>query len=206
MPLPRYSRLSPEKKERIIITAMKEFSRYHFQDASINRIIDDSGVSKGSMYYYFSDKADLYGEVLEQWSTKLLGSWRFDLSVETPEKFWEEWRNLYLSAYQHYLDNPESEAFARHFYSIVSSGIAPREALDQARRIRAFCQECLVCGQAIGAVRLDLPEPLLVHLFHGLYETFDRWVHVTYPRISEDVHNELSGMISDLLKRVLAPG
>jgi AcrR family transcriptional regulator len=204
VPLPRYYKLSPEKRDKFIKTATEEFSNNHFQEASINRIIEKSGTSKGTIYYYFSDKADLYGEVLDRWTTRMLKHWRFDMSVEKPEEFWKEWEGLYRSAYQYFLDNPEAERMLRYSYMVLSSGTAPQEAINQVKKIRAYCLKILIHGKDIGAIRSDLPDTLIVRLFIGLYETFDRWVSDTYPQLSPDKIDEFADMITDLMKQLLA--
>lgn len=59
MPSERFMNLPREKKKRIIDAALKEFARVPFQEISINRIIQDAEISRGSFYQYFEDKADL---------------------------------------------------------------------------------------------------------------------------------------------------
>ncbi len=62
MPLPTFYRLPEEKKNRILQASYEEFIRYkdNYEKASIKRIAKNAGVSIGSMYQYFSDKADLF--------------------------------------------------------------------------------------------------------------------------------------------------
>ena len=43
--------------------ALDEFAAHGFHDASLNRIIEAAGISKGSMYYYFDGKEDLFAHV-----------------------------------------------------------------------------------------------------------------------------------------------
>lgn len=51
----------PKNKQNIIIEAsIKEFKRALLIDASINKIIKDAGISRGSFYNYFTDINDLY--------------------------------------------------------------------------------------------------------------------------------------------------
>ena len=59
----RFSRLPPEQQRRIVDAAVEEFARHGFHDASLNRVIETAGISKGSMYYYFDGKEDLYAYV-----------------------------------------------------------------------------------------------------------------------------------------------
>ena len=64
MPTERFLKLKDEKKKRILDAAFREFSRVPFQDASINRIIKDAGISRGSFYTYFEDKTDILKLIL----------------------------------------------------------------------------------------------------------------------------------------------
>ena len=60
----------PEEKRRIIIdAATEEFAAHGLENASTNRIVENSGISKGSFYQYFEDKQDVFMyllSVLEQ--------------------------------------------------------------------------------------------------------------------------------------------
>lgn len=55
-----FNKLSPEKQEKILQTAIAEFAEYGFNSANINTIAEKAGVSVGSMYKYFNSKHDLY--------------------------------------------------------------------------------------------------------------------------------------------------
>ena len=55
---------SPRAQQQAILrAALDEFAAHGFHDASLNRIIDAAGISKGSMYYYFDGKEDLFAHV-----------------------------------------------------------------------------------------------------------------------------------------------
>lgn len=53
------------KKEDIITAAILEFGENSYDAASINRIIKASGTSKGTFYYYFQNKKELYFAIIE---------------------------------------------------------------------------------------------------------------------------------------------
>lgn len=65
MPTDRFYRLSEEKKQIIREAAIKEFARVPFEKASINRIIKDAAISRGSFYTYFTDKQDVVSFIFE---------------------------------------------------------------------------------------------------------------------------------------------
>jgi AcrR family transcriptional regulator len=49
-----------EKKEALIKAALDEFTEKNFSEASLNTIIKQAGISKGSFYYHFENKENLY--------------------------------------------------------------------------------------------------------------------------------------------------
>ena len=50
----------------VITNARTSFIENGYDGASLNEIIQKAGISKGSFYYYFEDKSDLYLTVLKQ--------------------------------------------------------------------------------------------------------------------------------------------
>lgn len=66
MPKPLFFAIEANKRERIIIASQKEFSSHLYYEASINQIIQEAGISRGSFYKYFEDKDDLYFYIIKQ--------------------------------------------------------------------------------------------------------------------------------------------
>ena len=60
MPKQTFLNLPEEKRQAIVNAAVDEFIAYGFEAASINRIVANSGISKGSFYQYFEDKMDVF--------------------------------------------------------------------------------------------------------------------------------------------------
>ncbi len=56
--------LDSEKKDRIINSAIEEFSLYPFEKASTNNIVKNAGISKGLLFHYFNSKQDLYEKLI----------------------------------------------------------------------------------------------------------------------------------------------
>lgn len=65
MPNKTFDNLSDEKKEAVIQAALKEFTVHDFDSASLNDIITEIGIAKGSFYRYFNNKKDLYDYLIE---------------------------------------------------------------------------------------------------------------------------------------------
>ncbi|WP_432663436.1 TetR/AcrR family transcriptional regulator [Wukongibacter baidiensis] len=49
-----------EKKDKLIEAALDEFTQKSYDEASLNNIIKNASMSKGSFYYHFKNKRDLY--------------------------------------------------------------------------------------------------------------------------------------------------
>jgi AcrR family transcriptional regulator len=60
MPKQTFLNLPDEKRNTIINAAIDEFAEYGLENASTNRIVAASGISKGSFYQYFEDKQDVF--------------------------------------------------------------------------------------------------------------------------------------------------
>lgn len=60
MPKQTFFNLPEEKREKIVNAAVEEFAEYGLENASTNRIVENSGISKGSFYQYFEDKQDVF--------------------------------------------------------------------------------------------------------------------------------------------------
>ena len=71
MPTLTFNNLPEEKKNIIIEASIKEFKRTLLTDASINKIIKDANISRGSFYTYFKDINDLYEYSLNNYKEKI---------------------------------------------------------------------------------------------------------------------------------------
>jgi AcrR family transcriptional regulator len=58
----------------VLSAALKEFGENSFEDASLNSILKNSGISKGTFYYHFKNKEAIYFFLLKEGFEK---KWRF---------------------------------------------------------------------------------------------------------------------------------
>lgn len=66
VPTERFYRLPEAKRRNILEAAKKEFARVPFEKASINQIIRNADISRGSFYTYFEDKQDVVRCIFEE--------------------------------------------------------------------------------------------------------------------------------------------
>ena len=71
MPSSTFLNLPAEKQEKLLEAATREFTRRPFNEASINQIIKEAGIPRGSFYMYFTDKEDLFRYLLKGYVDQL---------------------------------------------------------------------------------------------------------------------------------------
>ncbi|NLO25378.1 MAG: TetR/AcrR family transcriptional regulator [Clostridiales bacterium] len=66
MPKDTFFNLDGAKQRKIFEAAVDEFSQRRFSEASINQVVKNAKISRGSFYQYFDNKEDLYLYTLKQ--------------------------------------------------------------------------------------------------------------------------------------------
>lgn len=72
MPTATFLHLPEDKQSRLMEAASREFSGKPFNEASINKIIQEAGIPRGSFYMYFQDKEDLFRYLVHGYVEQLL--------------------------------------------------------------------------------------------------------------------------------------
>lgn len=204
MPRPRFQALAPQKQQAILEAAADEFSRAGFEGASYNQIIARAGISKGAMYYYFDDKADLYLTIVANLSERMITAIGGLNPYNDARSFWAAVRTLTIRMFAFVAEEPRLAGIAKSLLDTTSGPLS--EALarytDQAQ---AFILELLESGRELGAVREDLPLPLLAHLLSGLGEAFDRWLITRWHELNAADFAALPDQVVELFIRTAAP-
>jgi AcrR family transcriptional regulator len=205
VPRPRFDKLAEDKRRRILEAAAKEFAAYGYENASLNRIVEETGISKGAVYYYFDDKADLYTTTLLHYLEELLEAMPFDVSRFTAENFWSETAALYRHQFKHYYERPWVFGLAK------SGGPASMETLAEGpmaavwESAQALLIQLVERGRELGVMRDDLPDDLLVALVIALDVVHDRWLFARWTEMSPTDIDIAAQRIADMLRRLLEP-
>jgi AcrR family transcriptional regulator len=71
VPTATWDRLPASRRHAVLVAAEAEFSTRGFSGGSLNVIARNAGVAKGSLFQYFTDKADLYAHLSELASQRI---------------------------------------------------------------------------------------------------------------------------------------
>ncbi|MBB1154667.1 MULTISPECIES: TetR/AcrR family transcriptional regulator [Amycolatopsis] len=104
MPTGTWERLPEKRRAAVLAAAEAEFAARGFSGGSLNTICREAGVSKGSLFQYFTDKADMYVHLAELASVRI----RAAMEAEIAKLPWDK---DFAGALDRLLD-----AWVRYFY------------------------------------------------------------------------------------------
>ncbi|MEZ5364881.1 MAG: TetR/AcrR family transcriptional regulator [Bryobacterales bacterium] len=201
----RLDNLDPERQKALFEAAAEELAANGFDGASLNRILERSGMSKSSLYYYFEDKADLFTTMMERTIGILFRQiGPFDPEALTAETFWSDLERRYGEAVAIVSGNPWFVRFGGIFYGLRDD---PKRGAATGRlflAVRRWIGTILARGRTLGVVRSDLPEPLLVDTAMALFESLDRWVVEHWQQMSDEERRALPALHMGLFRDLLA--
>ncbi|MDQ2661551.1 MAG: TetR/AcrR family transcriptional regulator [Actinomycetota bacterium] len=202
---PRFRKLPEAQQQAILGAALGEFASHGFHDASLNRVIEAAGISKGSMYYYFDGKEDLFAYVAQTSLGRLFAEVGPlpDLGAGDADMFWSVLEDYYLRMASALLASPQLASLLRG-WSAASKSAAFQQATGEIEQASLpWIEQALAVGQRVGAVRDDLPPPLLIAVVLGMGEAMDFWLMSQQPddTVLPNVIASLAGMI----RRAVSP-
>ncbi|MGC2182473.1 MAG: TetR/AcrR family transcriptional regulator [Terriglobales bacterium] len=74
--MPRRAELSEDRKNEILDAALEVFGELGLQEASVDDVVERSGLSKGTLYWYFKSKDRLIGALMKRFFAQELGKVR----------------------------------------------------------------------------------------------------------------------------------
>ena len=205
MPRPRFHKLPAVQQEAILRAAFDEFAAHGFHSASLNRIIDAAGISKGSMYYYFDGKEDLYAHVARGELGRVFESaGPFPVpAARDPDAFWSTLEEYYRRIMSAFATSPKLAALARDWLLASSSPTLQQAQKEMEGALVPWFEQALAAGQRIRAVRKDVPPTLLMAVVFGMGQAMDTWL------LSQDLDTarvrKLVRIFIGMIRRALAP-
>jgi AcrR family transcriptional regulator len=179
----RFARLSPVQQQAILHAAVDEFAARGFHDASLNRIIDAAGISKGSLYYYFDGKEDLYAYVVRTELERLFASMGpFAVpSDDDADGFWATLEIYYVRLMSALAGSPQLAGLIRGWIAASRNPTLQQAQQELEQAVLPWLEQTLSAGQRVAAVRRDLPSALLIAVVVGMGQAMDTWLMTQSP-------------------------
>ena len=173
MPLPRFDHLDAEQKARMLAAAQSEFAEHGYEKASLTRIATAAGISKGTLYYYFADRDDLYATIVLQLVETVASTVTSGFAPRRAEEFWPALEALCRAGFELAKAHPVEVRALRSFQ--VSLRRNPSPVFEPILRLMtAQLRGIVETGRRLGCVRKDISVDVLVQFLQAADEVLDR--------------------------------
>jgi AcrR family transcriptional regulator len=161
VPKDTFFNLPDNKRISICDVAIDEFAEYPFDQASINRIVANSGIAKGSFYQYFEDKKDLFLYIIG-----LIGEEKINYIspvIRKPEEhdIFTLIKELFLSGIQFAIEHPRYAAIGNNLLTNKDAPIYREMKIDNFPSTLTFFEPLIEEAIARGDVRRDIEITML---------------------------------------------
>lgn len=164
MPKNTFLNLDPAKKKTIFDAAVREFASRRFSDASINQIIKEAGISRGSFYQYFAGKEDLYLYVLSEiGKEKMAVAFADELPAEAD--FFEAYMHMHKKVTQWAKEQPLYTKIGMLMEYDDSEFIA--KLMTQFSRAWSQVKDLIDRDKELGRIRPDADSQLVMQILYN---------------------------------------
>lgn len=176
MPKDTFYNLPEEKRRKIYEAAIEEFSNHPFKQASINRVVEQAGIAKGSFYQYFQDKKDLYKYLMEDIFQKKMAYLTPAMNNPSELDCFTLIRELFRSGVCFAKENPKLARMGQHLL-IDSEKDTYHEIMEEKKGegiqiYRRILERGVEKGDVMENVNLDIAAYLLYQLANSISNDF----------------------------------
>lgn len=164
MPTSTFFNLPLHKQNKIIDLAIGEFEHLPYDKASVNRIVKESGIAKGSFYQYFEDKKDLFHYVIHLIVEEKLKYLSPLLSDPDSHGFFTVIEELFKSGIQFAREHPRYVNIARIHLADTASPLYREMVTEYLPRNQEIFRHLIELGIRRGEIREDVDVDFLAHL------------------------------------------
>jgi len=169
---PTFLNLPEDKQARIIEAALTEFADKGYPQASLNTIVARSGIAKGSLYQYFTDKTGIFLYIFD-FAISVVRRLLVQVKESTQEEdFFTRLEKSLLAGVAFIKEHPKIYGI---YLKILFDQQAPQrqELLQAVRRFAAdYFHSLLRQGRARGELRQDLPLATTTFVLDALLDRF----------------------------------
>lgn len=210
----RFEKLEPERREALLAAAADEFAARGYVAASMSRIAEGADVSKGTLYYYFEDKEDLFVTAVDRAVELLMEATGLGAGPEALEawldsldagEFWSALREMARRSVPLVRSDAWYVRLARSYPRIRQEPEARASVEKITEWGRGVVRSLLGRGRELGVVRTDLPLDYLVEIYLAMDSAGDRWVVDRYEGWSDEELLRFTEARIDLVRDMLEP-
>ncbi|WP_458744641.1 TetR/AcrR family transcriptional regulator [Candidatus Nitrosocosmicus sp. T] len=196
--------MSESKKQKIneiLKNSLKVLAKNGYENTTIANIAAESGVSRGILHYYFSDKEDLVSKVLAYSSENIIRAAIKGIRGKTAEEIAD---NIIKDSIQSFKENPEFYAFLFEMWCASRRSNKIKDELiicsdKVTKSIKKVLDESMQNGiSEINMKNTEEMSKVLLALFNGI--AFEKLMHSSKDLDNRKYWIQVRNMISSFLK------
>jgi len=167
LPFQTFFNLPQDKQESIVSAAIDEFYDYGYQKASIARIVEATGIARGSFYQYFENKQDIYRYLI----LDVIGGRKHEYTrrfFKQQQTFADLLRELLAGGVVFFRDYPKMAAIANDFMQLRDKGLKQQIAGDSYEQGKRFFLERITAGKECGDIDARIDPEALYYLIYSV--------------------------------------
>lgn len=171
-PFPRFEKLEANLRQRILDSALKEFGRFGYGSASMNRLVKGAGISKGAIFKYFGTKAGLFEYIYRSSLDDVKEQLRGVRDSSKTESFFDRLRQVLQAGLEFTNQRPLSAAV---YYRVIYTGDAPHgnSILSEIQGTsKRFLKSLLEDGVKTGELRPDFDTEKTAFIIQSVLDRF----------------------------------
>ena len=167
-----FQNLPPDKQERVLTAALTEFADQGYQGASLNRMVAQAGIAKGSLYQYFPNKEGIF-QYIFQYALKMVRRTLTTVKEETlEENFFVRLEKSLLAGVAFSREHPR--IFSLYLKIQFDRNVPFREEFLAAVRRHAteYFASLVRQAQRRGELRPGVPRDAVLFLLDAVFDRF----------------------------------
>jgi AcrR family transcriptional regulator len=183
-----FRQLPPDKRERVLDAALAEFADQGYQAASLNRLVAQAGIAKGSLYQYFPNKEGIFRHIF-QFALNRVQTTLTTVKEETLEQSFFVRLEKSLLAGVHFL-REHPRIFSLYLKIQLDKNVPFREEFLAAVRRHAaeYFGSLVRRAKTRGELRPGVPEAAVLFLLDALFDRFLQAVAVPALDVTLGLH------------------
>ncbi len=165
-----FCNLARQKQQAIVKEMVREFAAQGYKKASINTIVKNLGIAKGSLYQYFKNKETMFYFVFEQFIRLVKDSIKQGVSLDDKADFFVQVRKVMETALNFVDRYPD---YFQIYLQILFEHDVPRrrELLAQVRLFsRDYFGPLCLAAREQGRIRDDVSPAMLIFVLDGIID------------------------------------
>ncbi len=192
-----FKSLELDKQRRILDVAFEEFANHGYVKASTNRIIKKAGISKGTLFYYFNNKEELYHDLIFYGVNFIMEKYLLKIDEDETD-FIEKYRMASTIKMKAYHENPPAFEFFGYIYLNRDDEPISKEAAEYLDKVRDEGFSRIYKNVDTSMFRKDIPPERVMKLIVRCMAGYEKemtaslkaqdWIHMDFDVLLEEFY------------------